>query len=78
MRHLPYMHTPVWLGVRDGAIDVTPAAVGKVSEVGEATPYGGSHVSALAPKADICSALAHVRFTAESRHVQCNSVLPVP
>src|SRR4029077_20479837 len=25
-------------------------------------------------KADICSALAHVRFTPESGHVQCNSV----
>jgi len=28
--------------------------------------------SALSPKADICSALAHVRFTPESGHVRCN------
>jgi hypothetical protein len=42
MRHLMCMRTPVRFGVTDGAIDVTSAAVGKVSDiyrgVGEAIP----------------------------------------
>jgi hypothetical protein len=32
MRHLQRMRTPVRLGVMDGAIDATSAAVGKVSD----------------------------------------------
>jgi hypothetical protein len=35
MRHLRCMRTPVRFGVTDGAIDVTSAAVGKVSDVEE-------------------------------------------
>jgi hypothetical protein len=33
MRHLMCMRTPVRFGVTDGAIDVTSAAVGKVSDM---------------------------------------------
>jgi hypothetical protein len=33
MRHLQCMRTPVRFGVTDGAIDVTSAAVGKVSDM---------------------------------------------
>ena len=47
MRHLPYMHTPVRLGVRDGAIDVTPAAVGKVSDSRRGYSGSGASLSAL-------------------------------
>jgi hypothetical protein len=33
MRHLMCMRTPVRFGVTDGAIDVTSAVVGKVSDM---------------------------------------------
>jgi hypothetical protein len=34
-------------------------------------------MSALPPKADICSAKGHVRFTPESGHVRCNQRCPL-
>src|SRR5215813_13355570 len=34
-------------------------------------------MSALGPKADICAAPGHVRFTPKSGHVQCSSVCPL-
>src|SRR6476660_2171916 len=37
----------------------------------------GSRRSALGSKADMCSALDHVRFTPESGHVQCDLVCPL-
>ena len=53
MRHLPYMHTPVRLGVTDGAIDVTSAAVGKVSDRRRGYSGRGASLSALPPKEGI-------------------------
>ena len=64
MRHLLCMRTPVRVGVADGAIDVTSAAVGKVSDSRRGysrRSYAAEAMSALTPKADMCSALAHVR-----------------
>ena len=50
------MHTPVRLGVTDGAIDVTSAAVGKVSDSRRGYSVRGASLSALAPKEDILGA----------------------
>ena len=36
-----------------------------------------SYLSVVTPKADICSANRHVRFTPESGHVQCTSRCPL-
>ena len=56
MRHLLSMRTPVRLGVTDGAIDVTSAAVGKVSDSRRGYSVRGASLSALAPKEDILGA----------------------
>ena len=51
-----FMRTPVRLGVTDGAIDVTSAAVGKVSDSRRGYSVRGASLSALAPKEDILGA----------------------
>jgi hypothetical protein len=69
MRHLMCMRTPVRFGVRDGAIDVTSAAVGKVSDcplrvIADIPTFQA--MSALPPKTDISGGDQNVCFVPEA------------
>ena len=69
-RHLVCMRTPGRFGIADGAIQVTSAAGGKVSDmyIGEASVavpavlHRIGVMSALPPKADMCGATRDVCF----------------
>ena len=50
------MHTPVPLGVTGGAIDVTSAAVGKLSDSRRGYSIRGASLSAMPPKATLIAA----------------------
>ena len=56
-------YTHVWIGVQT-----------VLRALGQKQTFR-SGMSALPPKADMCGATRHVRFTPESGHVQCNKAM---
>ena len=76
MRHLLSMRTPVRLGVTDGAIDVTSAAVGKVSDSRRGYSVRGASLSALAPKEDILGAPGSELMQRNNRKTASRGVSP--
>ena len=71
------MHTPVQLGVTDGAIDVTSAAVGKVSDSRRGYSVRGASLSAMPPKATL-SLLGACPLCAKSGHRSLDRLRRIP